>query len=83
MEPRYATLKTIYEIVKHESKPATYNCTPRQIILRQMHPWENIMQHLEHLAAEELIIIQKPGTTIRITEKGMELAKSTDITTNI
>ena len=81
MEQRYATLKTIYEIVKNESKPTTYNCTPRQIILRQMRPWDNIMLHLEELDAEELIILQKPGMTICITEKGIEKAKSKDVIT--
>ncbi len=80
MEQRYATLKTIYEIVKNESKPTTYNITTRQIILRQMRPWDNIMQHLEELASEELIILQQPGMTICITEKGIEKAKSTDVT---
>jgi len=76
MEPKYATLKTIYEIVKNESNPATYNCSLRQIILRQMQPWDNIMQHLEDLATEGFITIQKPAAVVCITPKGIEQAKS-------
>lgn len=76
MEPKYTTLRTIYEIVKNETNPATYNCSLRQIILRQMQPWDNIMQHLEDLAEEGFISIQKPAAIVCITEKGIEQAKS-------
>ena len=79
MEPKYATLKTIYEIVKDKPSPKTYHCTPRQIILHQMNPWDNIMQNLEELADEGLIVIRKLGASLCITEKGIEKAKSTGI----
>ena len=76
MEPRYATLKTIYELVKNESNPITYNCTPAQVILRQTQPWDNIMRQLDELESEELITIQKPGKAICITTKGIEKVQS-------
>jgi hypothetical protein len=72
MEPRYSTLKTIYEIVKGESNPISYACFPNQIIIHQSQPWDNILKQLYVLAEEELITIQQPGTTICITNKGID-----------
>jgi hypothetical protein len=79
MEPKYATLKTIYEIVKNEANPITYNCTPAQVILRQSQPWDNIMRQLDDLATEALITIQKPRNSICITAKGMEKSQMLDV----
>ena len=72
MEPRYSTLKTIYEIVKNESNPVSYACFPNQIIIHESQPWDNILKQLYVLAEEELITIQQPGTTICITAKGID-----------
>ena len=74
MKPQYTTLKTIYEIVMKEANPLTYACFPNQIIIHQTQPWDIIIKQLDELAAEELITIQQPGTTICITAKGMEKA---------
>jgi predicted transcriptional regulator len=74
MELKYTTLKTIYEIVMNEASPLTYACFPNQIIIRQTQPWDIIIKQLDELAAEGLITIQQPGTTICITPKGMEKA---------
>jgi hypothetical protein len=79
MEPKYSTLKTIYEIVKNESNPVSYACFPNQIIIHQSQPWDSILQQLYTLAEEGLITIQQPGTTICITASGIEMAISTDI----
>lgn len=76
MEPKYATLKTVYEIVKSETNPLTYACFPNQIIIRQTQPWDIIIKQLDELAGEGLISIQQPGTTICITENGIEKVKS-------
>lgn len=78
MEFRYATLKTVYKIVKNEANPTLYACFPNQIIIYQSQPWDSIMQQLYTLADEGFITIQQPGTTICITQKGMEKAVSTD-----
>lgn len=78
MESRYATLKTVYEIVKNEANPALYACFPNQIIIHQSQPWDTIMEQLYVLADEGFLTIQQPGTTICITTKGMEKAMSTD-----
>lgn len=74
MEPKYTTLKTIYEIVTNEANPLTYACFPNQIIIHQTQAWDIIIKQLDELAAEGLISIQQPGTTICITAKGMEKA---------
>jgi hypothetical protein len=80
MEPRYSTLKTIYEIVKNETNPVSYACFPNQIIIRQSQAWDNILQQLYTLAEEGLITIQQPGTTICITAKGIEKVLSSVMT---
>mgnify|MGYP003406670080 FL=1 len=79
MENKYLTLRTIYEIVKNESNPASYACFPNQIIIHQSQPWDSILQQLYVLAEEQLITIQQPGSTICITHKGIEKVISSDI----
>ncbi len=71
MEPKYSTLRTIYEIVKEETYPTTYACFPNQIILHQCQGWDEVLKQLNELAEEQLISIQQPGTTICITDKGI------------
>lgn len=72
MDPKYSTLKTIYEIVMNETNPLTYACLPGQIIIRQNQPWDLIVRQLKELAVEKLITIQQPGTTIFVTDTGIE-----------
>jgi predicted transcriptional regulator len=78
METTYRTLQTIYDIVKDKPNPHTYQCTPRQIILRQLLEWDIILQHLNSLSEEDLVSIKKIENSvgISITEKGIEKAKS-------
>lgn len=77
MEPRYQTLRTIYEIVKHDPQPHTYLCNPRDIILRQMLGWASVQEHLDLLAEEELITVkQLDSMVICITPAGIERVKS-------
>ena len=78
MEPKYRTLETIYEIVKDKQNPHTYQCSPRQIILRQLLEWDIILQHLNSLSEENLVMIKKIENSmgILITENGMEKIKS-------
>jgi len=78
MEPKYRTLETIYEIVKDKQSPHTYQCSPRQIILRQLLEWDIILQHLNSLSEENLVMIKKIENSvgILITENGMEKIRS-------
>ena len=69
-------MKTVYEIAMKEANPLNYACFPNQIIIHQTQPWDIIIKQLNELAAEELITIQQPGTTVCITAKGMEKATS-------
>lgn len=78
MEMKYATLKTIYELVKDEINPLTYACFPHQVIIRQAQPWDKTLVQLEELQLEGLVTIQQPGTTICITAKGMSQVIMTD-----
>lgn len=77
MEACYQTLSTIYEIVKTDSEPHTYLCTPHQIILRHSQDWTVVLKHLEVLAAEQLITMrQLDKLAICITPAGIAKVKS-------
>jgi hypothetical protein len=49
MESYYKTLLTIYSITEKDPQPVTYQCRPREIILRQFQDWSVIQQHLQLL----------------------------------
>ncbi len=77
MEEEYKTLETIFQIVKNDTHPDTYLCSPGEIILRQLQDWETTRRHLQTLAGEELVIIkQLDKIAVSITQKGIEKAKS-------
>lgn len=77
MEKEYETLQAIFHIVKYDTHPETYLCSPREIILRQSQDWDTIQQHLQLLSSQELITIkQLDKMAICITTKGLEKAKS-------
>ncbi len=77
MEEEYLTLKTIFDIVKHDPSPETYLCSAREIILRQLNGWEVIQLHLKALAEKDLIVIkQLDKIAISITGKGIEKIKA-------
>lgn len=76
MEQRYQTLKTIYEITKHDPNPRTYLCHPREIILRLFLDWSVIHEHLKLLEKEQLIVTRQLDTlVISITDEGIQKAK--------
>lgn len=76
METRYATLQTIFDLVKEEVSPTQYPCALNQVLVRQNHPWDVLLSHLQLLAAEELVQLRQLGTLqISITDKGMEVAE--------
>jgi len=69
----YQLLQTIYEISKHDSKPETYPCKPRELILRLMQDWFLIQQLLQELERDKLIsTVQQDTLVIRITKEGIE-----------
>jgi len=69
----YQLLQTIYEISKHDSKPETYPCKPRELILRLKEDWFLIQQLLQELEREKLIsTVQQDTLVIRITKEGIE-----------
>ena len=76
MEPHYKTLSTIYDIVKADSSPHTYLCTPQSIILRHTEDWASIEKHLKILAADHFITIrQLDKLVVCITQAGIAKAK--------
>ncbi|MEO6547816.1 MAG: hypothetical protein ABIN94_07440 [Ferruginibacter sp.] len=73
METHYKTLQTIYTITHQDPQPITYQCRPREIILRQFQDWSVIQQHLALLEEEGLVVTkQKDTLLISITSAGIE-----------
>lgn len=77
MEGPYQILQTIFQIVKNDSRPEMYPCTPADIILRQSQDWDCISQHLQFLMSEDLVTLKKLDKfAVYITPKGLEKARS-------
>ena len=73
MEAHYRTLQTIYTITHQDPQPTTYQCKPREIILRQFQDWSVIQQDISQLEAEGLVTTrQKETLIITITSTGIE-----------
>jgi predicted transcriptional regulator len=77
MEAHYKTLQTIYTITNQDPQPITYQCRPREIILRQFLDWSVIQQHLQKLEEEGLVVTtQKDTLIITITTAGIDKISS-------
>ena len=77
MRDEYCTLQTIFDIVKNDTKPETYLCSAREIILRQLNEWDTIQHHLKILAEKGFVIVkQLDKIAICITASGIEKIKS-------
>lgn len=77
MEAYYETLLTIYSIVKSESSPETYLCTPHEIILRQSQDWTTVQGHLDLLEKETFITVKHlDKIAVCITSKGIDKSKT-------
>jgi predicted transcriptional regulator len=76
MDNAYATLQTIYSIVKDDPDPVSYPCKPAQIIVRQFLPWDTMLVHINQLHEKGLVQLQQNErfTVIRITREGFMLA---------
>ncbi len=73
MDNRYLTLQTLYRIVREETHPEQYLCTPRELVLHSTFGWELIHKHLQNLAEEGLVVLQQLDTPhCYITPLGME-----------
>ncbi len=79
MGSHYKTLLTVYTITKQDPQPVTYQCRPREIILRQFQDWAIIQQHLKLLEEEGFIVTKQLDTlVITITPAGIEKVLSED-----
>lgn len=79
MQAHYQLLHTIYEIVKEDPQPESYNCRPRELILRQLQDWSIIQDNLQELEKESLVILEQKDTLIiRITEAGLAKVRTAD-----
>ncbi len=77
MDNMYQTLQTLYRIVREETHPEQYLCTPREMVLYSTFGWELIHKHLLLLAQEGLVILQQLDTPhCYITPVGIELVRS-------
>jgi hypothetical protein len=76
METRYATLKTVFDLVKEERSPTAYPCALNQVLVRQDQPWDVLLNNLQRLADEDLVQLRQVGTLqISITTKGIKKAE--------
>ncbi len=74
MDKRNDTLLVLYKIVKEETHPTNYHCTPREMILHSTFDWEIINKHLELLELDGSVKIQHgDAPSFSITEKGMAI----------
>ena len=81
MEAHYKTLQTIYNITVQDPQPTTYQCRPREIILRQFQDWTIIQQDLRLLEEEGLVTTnQKDTLIISITPDGIQKINSENFT---
>jgi hypothetical protein len=81
MEAHYKTLQTIYNITVQDPQPTTYQCRPREIILRQFQDWTVIQQDLKLLEEEGLVTTnQKDTLIITITPDGIQKINSENFT---
>ena len=81
MEAHYKTLQTIYNITIQDPQPTSYQCRPREIILRQFQDWTVIQQDLKLLEEEGLVTTnQKDTLIITITHNGIQKINSEDFT---
>jgi hypothetical protein len=81
MESQYNTLQTIYNITHEDPQPTTYQCKPREIILRQLQDWNIIQRDIQLLESEGLIVtMQKETLIINITTFGIEKINSANFT---
>lgn len=62
MNYSHHVLQTIYEIVKGDSDPLTYQCRSRELILRLHEEWNVIREQLLSLQEEALIQLRQPDT---------------------
>ena len=77
MEAYHETLLTIYAIIKAESSPETYLCTPHEIILRQSQDWTTVQGHLDQLEKEHYITVKHlDKIAVCITSSGIAKSKS-------
>ena len=80
MESHYRTLQTIYNITRQDPQPTSYQCKPREIILRQLQDWSIIQQDLTLLESEGLVTTsQKDTLIITITPTGIEKINSANL----
>lgn len=77
MDNHYQTLTVLYNLVRYDTRPESYLCPPRDLILRHHEmPWDGIELNLQALAKEGLIIFrQLNGLFISITAAGIEKAQ--------
>lgn len=81
MEAHYKTLQTIYNISIQDPQPTSYQCRPREIILRQFQDWTIIQQDISLLEEEGMVITrQKDTLIITITAIGIDKICSDSLT---
>ena len=80
MQAHLQLLNTIYLIASKDPKPLSYECRPRELILRVLEDWNTIHENIKLLEAEGLVSTKQLDTMIIcLTEKGVEQAKNSAV----
>lgn len=75
MDLRYQILLLIDELATTDPQPLSYQCRPRELILRQMQDWPAIWEQVQVLESEGLVISRQLDTmVISLTGDGREKA---------
>lgn len=78
MEYGHQVLRTIFEIVKDDPSPLTYQCRPRELILRLHEDWNVIYEQLLLLEKDGFLQVkQLDSLVILITQEGINLIRDT------
>jgi hypothetical protein len=64
MQAYLQLLRTIYQIANKDPKPLTYQCRPRELILRCLEDWNIIHENIKLLEAEGLVTTKQLDTMI-------------------
>lgn len=78
MESRYATLKTLHDLVREKVHPTQYRCPVGELLVRGNRPWDQLLDHLQHLCGEGLVHLY-PSATLQVSITGEGVEKITTL----
>jgi hypothetical protein len=76
MEPKFDTLRAIYEMISETADPTKTLLASNELILHQARPWDEVVEHLNDLNKDGYILLQQLSVAvISMTSKGMDVMR--------